>query len=90
LASFAEPEYLICTLDDWLDPGDEVDYYVLRSVEMSEIGEAVLLHPRCTWGNVTKATDPKKNKGFQQLRTKWERKDRIAEAVQKASGRRKN
>lgn len=90
LAAFAEPEYLICTLDDWLDPGDEVDYYVLRSVEMSEIGEAILLHPRCTWGDLTKRTDPTKGKGFQQLKTEWRRRDRIAEAVQKASERRKN
>jgi hypothetical protein len=41
LPTYSEPEYLICTLDDWLDEGDEVDCYVLTALETVALGEAV-------------------------------------------------
>jgi hypothetical protein len=33
LLAFSGPEYLICTLDDGLDVGDEIDHYVLTALE---------------------------------------------------------
>jgi Restriction endonuclease len=32
LRAFSEPKYLFCTLDDWLDLGDEIDHYVLTAL----------------------------------------------------------
>src|SRR5260221_1922485 len=72
LLAFAEPEYLICTLDDWLDVGDEVDGYVITSLEMVTIGEAVLLHPRCTWKKLIKRIDPSKREGALQIKSEWQ------------------
>lgn len=87
LQLFSEPEYLICTLDDWLDTGDEIDRYVLTSLETVTLGEAVLLLPRCTWANVTKRARSR-GKGFREIQAEWTRREQMLERIKKASDRR--
>jgi hypothetical protein len=87
LLAFAEPEYLICRLDHWLDKGDEVDYYVLTGLESANLGEAVLLHPHCTWGNLTKRGRPTERDGFGKIESEWKRRERMLERVKRASKR---
>jgi hypothetical protein len=85
LSAFAEPEYLICTLDDWFDVGDEVDGYEMTGLETVTIGETVLLHPRCTWKNLTKRIDPNKAEGFRQLQSDWNRREDLLGKLNEAS-----
>jgi hypothetical protein len=88
LQAFAEPEFLICTLDDWFDSGDEVDGYEITGLETVTIGEAVLLHPRCTWKNLTKRTAPNKRGGLRNIQAEWNKRDTFLEQIEKASARR--
>jgi len=88
LLAYSEPEYLICTLDDWLDEGDEVDHYVLTALEMVVLGGAVLLHPRCTWENLTKRSHPPDGNGFRKIEEEWKHQDQMMERIKKASKRR--
>jgi len=87
LLAFAEPEYLICRLDHWLDAGDEVDYYILTGLECVSLGEAVLLHPRCTWGNLTKRARPVERDGFGKIESEWKQRERMVERIKRASKR---
>ena len=87
LQAFSEPEYLFCTLDDWLDVGDEIDHYVLTALETVTVGPIVLLHPRCTWGDLTKRTDRSDGKGFRQIQAEWIRGEKMLERLKKASKR---
>ena len=90
LSAFSEPEHLVCRLDDWLDAGDEVDYYVLTGVEAVILGGVVLLHPRCTWGNLTKrAHPPGQGDGFLKIQSEWKERERIKEGTKKVSKRRR-
>jgi hypothetical protein len=88
LLPFAEPEYLICTLDDWLDAGDEVDGYEMSGLETVTMGEAILLHPRCTWKNLTKRVASSKGRNLDDLHSDWKRRDDFLEQIEKASARR--
>jgi hypothetical protein len=90
LLPFAEPECLICTLDDWFDAGDEVDGYEITGLETASIGEAVLLHPRCTWKNLTKriASEDQKKSDMRNFQAEWKRRDEFSEQMKKASSRR--
>ncbi|MGB9121357.1 MAG: hypothetical protein WCE73_12110 [Candidatus Angelobacter sp.] len=85
--AFAEPEYLFCRLDHWLDTGDEVDYFILTGLETVSIGEAVLLHPRCTWGNLTKRSRPADPGGFRKMGSEWKRQKRLLERIKRRSKR---
>src|SRR5262249_30103535 len=88
LMAFSEPEYLVCRLDDWLDRGDEVDYYFLTGLETVSLGEAVLLHPRCTWGNLTKRGHPiDRRDGFRKLEFEWKERGIMEERIKRASKR---
>lgn len=90
LPAFSEPEYLICRLDDWLDTGDEVDYFVLTGLESLSLGETVLLHPRCTWGNLTRRGRPlDRRDGFKKLQSEWTERDIMEGKIKRASQRRK-
>jgi len=90
MLAFAEPEYLICTLDDWLDVEDEVDRYIMTGLEAVAIGEAVLLHPRCTWKKLTRRMDPnKKEDGFKQLESEWKQRHNLFNKIKKASERKR-
>lgn len=90
LHAFSEPEYLVCRLDDWLDAGDEVDYFVLTGLESVSLGETVLLHPRCTWGNLTKRARCLDHRdGFGQLESEWRERDIMEEKIKRASKRAK-
>lgn len=90
LQAFSEPEYLVCRLDDWLDAGDEVDYFVLTGLETVSLGETVLLHPRSTWGNLTKRARPLgRRDGFSKLESEWKERDLIEEKIKRASNRAK-
>jgi hypothetical protein len=91
LSAFSEPEYLVCRLDDWLDAGDEVDYYDLTGLEAVTLGEAVLLHPRCTWGNLTKRAHPiGRGDGFRKIESEWKERERMEERIKRASKRKKH
>ena len=90
LLAYSEPEYLICTLDDWLDEGDEVDYYVLTALETVALGEAVLLHPSCTWGNLTKRAHPPDESGFRKIEAEWKHEDGVVERIKRASQRKRD
>jgi Restriction endonuclease len=87
LLAFAEPEYLICTMDDWYDVGDEVDAYEITGLETVTIGEAVLLHPRCTWKRLTKRSASRNRSGLRKLQAEWEKQEDLVEQVKKASAR---
>ncbi len=87
LLIFSGPEYLICALDDWLDPGDEIDHYVLTSLETVTIGETVLVLPRCTWANVTKRASRSNGGGFRQVQAEWTRREHMLERIKRASKR---
>jgi len=87
LLAFAEPEYLICRLDHWLDVGDEVDHFVLTGLETVNIGEAVLLHPRCTWGDLTNRGRPVEFDGFRGIESEWKQRERMLKSVMRASKR---
>jgi len=87
LLAFSEPEYLICSLDDWLEAGDKVDYYRLTGLEVLSVDEAVLLHPRCTWGNLTKRAHPKSSSGFRKIEAEWKYRERLLKQIKKASRR---
>lgn len=91
MAQFAESEYLICTLDDWLEVGDEVDQYVLTDLEAVATGGTVLLRPRCTWRKLTKRVDPNEKKNqFKEIEFEFERRERLLERIKRASNRRKS
>ena len=45
-------EYLVCSLADWLDPGDVVDRYFLVRLEGTWTGNVPVFRPVCTWGKV--------------------------------------
>lgn len=89
LLAFAGPKYLICSLDDWLDLGDEIDHYVLTALETVTVGGIVLLHPRCTWGNFTKRAHPSDGSGFREIAAEWTRDEQMQERFKKASKRKK-
>jgi hypothetical protein len=89
LRAFSEPEYLFCTLDDWLDLGDEIDHYVLTALETVTVGSIVLLHPRCTWGDLTKRAHRSDGKGFRQIQAEWIRREKMLERLKKASKRKR-
>jgi hypothetical protein len=84
LMVFVEPEYLICTMDDWFDVGDEVDAYEITGLETVTIGEAVLLHPRCTWKELTKRGHSKRG-GLKKLQREWKKQEDLVDQVKKAS-----
>jgi hypothetical protein len=88
LLPFTEPEYLICTLDDWFEAGDEVDAYEMTGLETVTIGEAVLLHPRCTWKNLTKRIASDKRSTLGDLDSEWKKRDDFVEQIERASARR--
>jgi hypothetical protein len=90
LRAFSEPEQLICMLDHWLDVGDEVDHYFLTGLETVALGQAVLLHPRCTWGDLTKRARPLgRSTGLRELQREWNRRDKMLEQIESDSERRK-
>ena len=89
LQIFSGPEYLICALDDWLDVGDEIDHYVLTALETITVGGIVMLHPRCTWGDLTKRARRSDGKGFRQIQAEWIRQEKMLERLKKASKRKK-
>jgi len=86
--AFSEPEYLICRLDDWLDAGDEVDYLMLTGLDVVNLGEAVLMHPRCTWGNVTKHGRQQPRDSLESLGAEWNERERMVKRIKHASERR--
>jgi hypothetical protein len=86
LQVFSEPELLICTLDDWFDVGDEVDAYEITGLEALSIGEVVLLHPRCTWKNLTRKTAPK-GRGLSRVQAEWKKRESFLDQIKRASVR---
>ena len=89
LLAFSGPEYLISSLDDWLDVGDEIDHYVLTALGTVTVGGIVLLNPRCTWGNLTKRAHPSDGSGFREIAAEWARDEQMRERFKRASKRKK-
>jgi hypothetical protein len=89
MSAFSEPEYLICTLDDWLDVGDEVDGYFITALETVRIGEVILLHPRCTWKKITKRAVDDRGDVLDKLQSEWKQRERWLSEIKQASKRQK-
>ena len=47
-----ETELLICSLRDWLDGGDVVDYYILQGFEVTVGGVGIVVRPFGTWNKI--------------------------------------
>lgn len=55
----------------------KLNYYVLTGLESVSLGEAVLLHPGCTWGNLTKRAHPVERDGLGKIESEWKRRERM-------------
>jgi hypothetical protein len=54
LNSLLETELLLCNLRDWHEDSDQVDYYYLEGVEVTECGAEPILRPFGTWNGMRK------------------------------------
>jgi hypothetical protein len=51
-------------------------------METVDFGQAVLLHPRCSWGDLTKRARPLGgSKGLRELQRQWNRRDEMVEQI---------
>jgi hypothetical protein len=64
LSQLRETELLLCNLSDWHDDGDEIDYYKLHGIEVTEGGAGPIVRPFGTWNGLLKRRKELSDRGL--------------------------